>query len=86
MCEFGFIIARTGEADEKNGVTLQVHTLRFKNIFIFYKQSSARYAVFVTAFLGVYWPVTETIIAWLKRTYYWNGTYYLELITRTSSR
>ena len=86
MCEFGFIIARTGEADEKNGVILQVHTLRFKNIFIFDKQSSARYAVFVTAFLGVYWPVTETIIAWLKGTYYWNGTYYLELITRTSSR
>ena len=61
MCEFGFIIARTGEADEKNGVILQVHTYRFKNICIFDKQSSARYAVFVTAFLGDYWPVAETI-------------------------
>ena len=58
-------MARTGEADEKNGVILQVHTLRFKNICIFEKQSSARYAVFVTAFLGVYWPVAETIVGWL---------------------
>ena len=55
-------MARAGEADEKNGVILQVHT-RFKNICIIDQQLLARYAVFVTAFLGVYWPVAETIVA-----------------------
>ena len=62
-------MARTGEADEKNGVILQVQTLRFNNICMFDKQSSARCTVFVTAFLGVYWPVAETIVGWLQPEY-----------------
>ena len=52
----------TCKAGDKNGVSLQVHTL--KNVCIFNKQS-ARYAVFVTALLDVSWPVAEIIVGWL---------------------